>query len=79
MAGRRWDVPDWKDFEQLVARIEKDAGPLGLVVTSPDRTACNVTGRKREVDASSRTRHLLEKQPLLASEDNRQRSVSTTP
>lgn len=55
MAGRRRDVPDWKDFEQLVARIEKDAGPLALVVTSPDRILCKVTGRRREVDASIRS------------------------
>lgn len=56
MAGRRRDVPDWKDFEQLVARIERDAGPLGLMVTSPDRILCKITGRKREVDASIRSR-----------------------
>ena len=56
MARRRRDVPDWKDFEQLVARIERDAGPLGLVVTSPDRILCKFTGRKREVDASIRSR-----------------------
>jgi hypothetical protein len=56
MAGRRRDVFDWKDFEQLVARIEKDAGPLGLVVTAPDRILCKITGRKREVDASIRSR-----------------------
>jgi hypothetical protein len=37
MASRKRDVPDWKEFERLVARIEKDAGPLGLTVVSPDR------------------------------------------
>lgn len=56
MAGRRRNVPEWKDFEQLVARIEKDAGPFGLVVTSPDRILCKITGRKREVDVSIRGR-----------------------
>jgi hypothetical protein len=56
MASRRQDGPDWKDFEQLVARIEKDAGPLGLVVTSPDRIVCKITGSKPEVDASIRIR-----------------------
>jgi hypothetical protein len=56
MAAGPRDVPDWKDFEQLVARIEKDAGPLGLVVTSPDWVLCKITGRKREVDASIRSR-----------------------
>lgn len=38
-----------------MARIEADAGPLGLKVTSPDRIRCNITGRLREVDASVRT------------------------
>jgi hypothetical protein len=51
----RRDGPEWKEFEQLVARIEQDAGPLGLTVTSPDRITCKITGRKREVDASIRT------------------------
>ncbi len=56
MATRKQDVPDWKEFEQLVARIEKDAGPLGLTVVSPDRILCKITGRKREVDVSIRSR-----------------------
>ncbi|WP_031498143.1 restriction endonuclease [Bryobacter aggregatus] len=53
---RRHDSPEWREFEQLVARIEHDAGPLGLVVRSPDRILCKVTGRKREVDVSVRSR-----------------------
>jgi hypothetical protein len=56
MAVRRREVPDWKDFEQLVARIEKDGGQLGFAVTAPDRILCKITGRKREVDASIRGR-----------------------
>jgi hypothetical protein len=55
MAPRKKDIPDWRQFEQLVARIEADAGPLGLTVTSPDRIRCRTTGRLREVDASVRT------------------------
>jgi hypothetical protein len=55
MASRK-DIPEWKEFEQLVARIEKDAGPFGLTVTSPDKILCKVTGRKREVDVSIRSR-----------------------
>ncbi len=55
MAPRKKDIPDWRQFEQLVARIESDAGPLGLTVTSPDRIRCRTTGRLREVDASVRT------------------------
>ena len=56
MASRQKDVPEWKEFEQLVARIEKDAGPLGLIVRSPDKILCKITGRKREVDVSIRSR-----------------------
>lgn len=44
MSGRNRE-PDWREFERLVARIEADAGPNGIVVTSPDRVRCNVTGR----------------------------------
>lgn len=55
MARHKEDIPDWRKFEQLVARIEADAGPLGITVTSPDRIRCSTTGRLREVDASIRT------------------------
>jgi hypothetical protein len=55
MTARRRD-PEWREFERLVARIEADAGPQGLVVTSPDRLRCKLTGRMREVDASIRAR-----------------------
>jgi len=43
---------EWRQFEQLVARIEADAAPLGWIVRSPDRVTCEITGRLREVDAS---------------------------
>ncbi len=46
----------WREFEQLVARLEADCGPLGLIVTSPDRLPCKITGRAREVDASIRSK-----------------------
>lgn len=46
----------WREFEQLVARLEADCGPLGLTVKSPDRLPCKVTGRVREVDASIRSK-----------------------
>lgn len=48
--------PEWREFERLVARIEADAGPRGLVVTSPDRLRCKLTGRMREVDATIRAK-----------------------
>jgi hypothetical protein len=55
MIARRRRDPEWREFERLIARIEADAGPHGLVVTSPDRLRCKITGRLREVDASIRT------------------------
>ena len=51
--GHRKDF-EWREFERLVARIEADAGPRGMTVTSPDRIRCKTTGRLREVDASIR-------------------------
>ena len=45
---------EWREFEQLVSRIERVLGPLGAVVTSPDRIRDSVTGQLREVDASIR-------------------------
>lgn len=56
MSSSKKRSPDWREFENLVARIEKDAGPAGLVVKSPDRVRCKTTGRLREVDATVRTR-----------------------
>ena len=53
-AGHR-KAPEWREFERLVARIEADAGPRGMTVTSPDRVRCKTTGRLREVDASIRS------------------------
>ena len=54
MAVGKKELPAWKQFEQLVARIESDACKKGLTVVSPDRIRCKITGRKREVDASIR-------------------------
>jgi hypothetical protein len=56
MNARHHDTAEWREFEQLVARIEADAGPLGIKVVSPDRIRCKVTGHLREVDASIRSR-----------------------
>jgi hypothetical protein len=56
MATGKKELPAWKQFEQLVARIESDAHKEGLIVLSPDRIRCKITGRKREVDASIRGR-----------------------
>lgn len=43
-----------REFEKLIARIEKTLSPLGAVVTSPDRIKDSVTGGDREVDVSIR-------------------------
>lgn len=56
MSARRRQGPEWREFERLIARIEADAGQQGLVVTSPDRLRCKLTGRLREVDASIRAK-----------------------
>lgn len=56
MTGRRRNDPQWREFEKLIARIEADAGPQGIVVKSPDRIRCKLTGRLREVDATIRTK-----------------------
>ena len=45
---------EWRQFEELVARIEAAAAPKGAVVRSPDRIRDLQTGRAREVDASIR-------------------------
>ncbi|MEE9129290.1 MAG: hypothetical protein V3T84_04680 [Phycisphaerales bacterium] len=46
---------DWREFEKLVARIERAIGPVGGIVRSPDYVRDSVTGELREVDASIRT------------------------
>jgi len=47
-------LPEWRDFEQLVARIEQSLVPKGAVVKSPDHIRDKVTNELREVDASIR-------------------------
>lgn len=47
---------DWREFEKLVARIERAAAPRGAVVRSPDRIRDLTTGQLREVDASVRSK-----------------------
>src|ERR1043165_7781512 len=44
----------WRDFEELVARIEALYLPTGAIVKSPDRIPDKDTGRLREVDVSIR-------------------------
>lgn len=44
----------WKEFEELVARIERVLAPVEAIVKSNDWLLNYVTGRKRQVDASIR-------------------------
>lgn len=46
----------WRQFERLVARIEKAAAPVGATVTSPDRIPELATGIAQQVDISIRVR-----------------------
>lgn len=47
---------DWREFELMVAEIEKIAAPRDAVVKSPDQIRDMTTGKTREVDASIRYR-----------------------
>lgn len=49
-------APEWRQFQELIARIEQAMVPSGAVVASPDRIPDKVTGELREVDASIRYR-----------------------
>ena len=44
----------WKQFEELVAQMERVLQPMGAVVTSPDNVPDIVAGIPREVDATIR-------------------------
>ena len=56
MPSRNRHDAEWREFEMLVARIEADAGPSGMIVKCPDKIRSRATGRLREVDASIRYR-----------------------
>src|SRR4051812_12925997 len=62
---------DWKEFEELVARIESALVPIGAVVKPNDRIKNNLTGRKRQVDAS--IRFTLGTSPILITVECRKR------
>lgn len=42
----------WRQFEELVTRVEQVLSPKGAIVKSPDHLIDKVTGQLREVDAS---------------------------
>jgi hypothetical protein len=60
---------EWREFEKLVARIERAIGPAGAIVTSPDHITDLVTGDLREVDASIRTQKDLPRIRVLECRD----------
>ncbi len=62
----------WKEFQDVVARIEQGLAPKGAVVKSPDRIKDLVTGRLREVDAS--IRFTVGSAPVLITVECRKRS-----
>jgi hypothetical protein len=62
---------DWREFEKLVARIERALAPKGAVVKSPDRIRDLVTGSSREVDAS--IRYKIGTVPILITVECRKR------
>src|SRR5262245_45905855 len=64
---------EWREFERLVARIERDLAPRGAVVRSPDRICDLVTGSFREVDAS--IRFMVGSAPILITIECRHRAA----
>jgi len=63
-----------REFEKLIARIEKTLSPMGAVVTSPDRIKDRVTGGDREVDVS--IRYTVDSGPVLITVECRDRTAA---
>lgn len=64
--------PEWRNFEELVARIEQALAPSGAIVKSPDRIPDKVTGEPREVDVA--IRYKVGTVPILVTLECRDRS-----
>lgn len=62
----------WREFELLVARLERLLAPKGATVTSPDRIQDKITGTLREVYAS--IRYQIGTVPILITIECRDRS-----
>lgn len=62
----------WREFELLVARLERLLIPEGVTVKSPDRIQDKITGTWREVDASIRCQ--MGTVPILITIECRDRS-----
>jgi hypothetical protein len=65
-------IPEWRQFEKLVALIECHLVPQGATVKSPDRIRDRVTGQLREVDVS--IRYQVGSVPILITIECRERS-----
>jgi hypothetical protein len=70
--GEKQAIPVWKQFENLVARIERVLAPKGAIVKSNDWLLNHVTGRKRQVDAS--IRYSIGTTPVLITVECRKRN-----
>ena len=66
--------PEWREFEKLVARIERVLAPKGAVVKSPDSCPDLITGSPRQVDASIRFK--VGSVPILITVECRKRDTS---
>lgn len=63
---------NWREFEELIAKIERLLAPRGAIVKSPDRIRDLITGVLREVDAS--IRYQIGSVPILITIECRDRS-----
>ncbi len=62
---------EWREFEKLVSKIEKQLAPKGAIIKSPDRIKDKITGQLREVDAS--IRYYIGSIPVLITVECRKR------
>lgn len=72
MAEARRKLAEWREFENLVALIERHLSREGATVKSPDSIPDKVTGELREVDAS--IRYQVGSIPILITVECRKRS-----
>jgi hypothetical protein len=74
MPSDRTTNPEWREFEKLVARIEKLLAPLGASVKSPDRLIDKTTHQLREVDGT--IRYQVGSVPILITIECRDRAAT---
>lgn len=74
MQNGRTTHPGWREFEELVTRIEKLLAPSGASVKSPDRIPDKTTGQLREVDGT--IRYQVGSVPILITIECRDRTAT---